>query len=59
MTPLHPILQEVTDRIRSMSAATRGDYLAQVDAMAARPPQMRSMGCANVAHAVAGLPGKD
>lgn len=59
MTALHPVLQEVTDRIRRKSAATRSDYLAQVDAMAARPPQMRSMGCANVAHAVAGLPGKD
>lgn len=59
MTALHPVLQEVTDRIRRKSAATRIDYLAQVDAMAARPPQMRSMGCANVAHAVAGLPGKD
>lgn len=59
MTALHPVLQEVTDRIRRKSAATRSDYLAQVDAMAARPPQMRSMGCANVAHAVAGLSGKD
>ena len=59
MTPLHPVVREVTDRIRRKSAATRADYLAQVDAMAARPPQMRSMGCANVAHAVAGLPGKD
>lgn len=59
MTALHPVLQEVTDRIRRKSAATRSDYLAQVDAMAARPPQMRSIGCANVAHAVAGLPGKD
>ena len=59
MTPLHPVVREVTDRIRRKSAATRADYLAQVDAMAARPPQMRSMGCANVAHAVAGLPGRD
>ena len=59
MTPLHPVVREVTDRIRCKSAATRADYLAQVDAMAARPPQMRSMGCANVAHAVAGLPGRD
>ena len=58
-TPLHPVLHEVTERIRRKSAATRGDYLAQVDAMAARPPQMRSMGCANVAHAVASVPGKD
>ncbi|MEG0921127.1 MAG: phosphogluconate dehydratase [Comamonas sp.] len=59
MTTIHPVLQEVTDRIRRKSADTRSDYLAQVDAMAKRPPQVRSMGCANVAHAFAGLPGKD
>ncbi|WP_027011168.1 phosphogluconate dehydratase [Comamonas sp. B-9] len=56
---IHPVLQAVTDRIRAKSAATRSDYLAQVDAMAQRPPQMRSMGCANVAHAVAGVPVND
>ncbi|MDR0259052.1 MAG: dihydroxy-acid dehydratase, partial [Comamonas sp.] len=56
---IHPVLQAVTDRIRAKSAATRSDYLAQLDAMAQRPPQMRSMGCANVAHAVAGVPAND
>ena len=59
MMQIHPVLQAVTDRIRAKSAATRSDYLAQVDAMAQRPPQMRSMGCANVAHAVAGVPVND
>ena len=59
MSALHPVLIQVTERIRERSRPTREDYLAQVDAMAARPPQMRSMGCANVAHAFAGLPGKD
>ncbi len=59
MSALHPVLIQVTERIRERSRSTREDYLAQVDAMAARPPQMRSMGCANVAHAFAGLPGKD
>ena len=56
---LHPVLSQVTQRIQQRSQATRTDYLAQVDAMAARPPQVRSMGCANVAHAFAALPGAD
>ncbi|GGH61875.1 phosphogluconate dehydratase [Comamonas phosphati] len=56
---LHSVLQEVTDRIRRKSAATRSAYLAQVDEMAARPPAAQALGCANVAHAFAGLPGAD
>ena len=58
MTP-HSTVEAVTRRIRERSAPTREAYLASLDAMAARPPQMRTMGCANVAHAFAGLPGKD
>lgn len=53
------MFQAVTDRIRAKSADTRSAYLAQVDALAQRPPQMRSMGCANIAHAVAGVPAND
>ncbi|MGU3626632.1 phosphogluconate dehydratase [Comamonas sp. C24C] len=56
---LHPVLDQVTRRIQERSRASRSDYLAQVDAMAARPPQVRTMGCANVAHAFAALPGSD
>lgn len=56
---LHPVLDQVTRRIQERSRASRTDYLAQVDAMAARPPQVRTMGCANVAHAFAALPGTD
>ena len=56
---LHPVLQDVTDRIRCKSAATRSAYLELVDEMAARPPGAQSLGCANVAHAFAGLPGAD
>lgn len=56
---VHPVLAQVTRRIQERSHATRTDYLEQVDAMAARPPQVRSMGCANVAHAFAALPGAD
>lgn len=56
---LHATIDAVTRRIRERSAATRADYLALVDEMAARPPGTQSLGCANVAHAFAGLPGSD
>ena len=50
---------EVTQRIRERSAATRSAYLARVDAMIARPRGTDRMGCANVAHAFAAMPGAD
>ena len=56
MTALHPVLHRVTERIRERSAAPRGEYLAQVEAMRRRPRGVDRMGCANVAHAFAGLP---
>jgi phosphogluconate dehydratase len=56
---LHPALAAVTDRIRSKSAATRQDYLHRLDAAAARRPGAERMGCANVAHAFAGMPAND
>jgi len=53
--PLNPRIQSVTDSIIARSAPTRGAYLAQVDAMAQRPPGTQRMGCANVAHAFAAM----
>ena len=50
---------EVTQRIRERSAAARSAYLARVDAAIARPRGTDRMGCANVAHAFAALPGQD
>jgi phosphogluconate dehydratase len=50
---------EVTQRIRQRSAQTRAAYLARVDAMIARPRGTDRMGCANVAHAFAAMPGAD
>ena len=50
---------EVTHRIRERSAGTRAAYLARVDAMIARPRGADRLGCANVAHAFAALPGAD
>jgi phosphogluconate dehydratase len=58
-TPLHPAVDAVTRRIRERSTATRTAYLAQLDHAAGRKPGAERMGCANVAHAFAALPGND
>ncbi|HJV70777.1 phosphogluconate dehydratase [Ideonella sp.] len=59
MNPLHPSLAEVTARIRERSRPTRNAYLARVDALRQRPRGADRMGCANVAHAFAAMPGDD
>ena len=43
MSTIHPIVDQVTRRIRERSADSRTAYLEQVDAMAARPPGAQSM----------------
>ncbi len=50
---------EVTQRIRERSAPTRAAYLARVAAAIDRPRGADRMGCANIAHAFAALPGND
>ena len=50
---------DVTERIRERSRAGRAAYLARIDAMLARPRGVERLGCANVAHAVAGMPAND
>jgi phosphogluconate dehydratase len=56
---LHSRLETVTARIAERSAPTRSAYLAEVARMAARKPGADRLGCANVAHAFAGMPGND
>ena len=56
---MKPAVVEVTERIRERSSATRAAYLAQVEATINRPRGADRMGCANVAHAFAALPGHD
>ena len=56
---LHSTLAAVTTRIRERSATTRAAYLKQLDAAASRDRGADRMGCANVAHAFAGLPAND
>ncbi len=54
---MNPIVAQVTGRIRERSASLRQAYLARVDHLARRPPGAQRLGCANVAHAFAAMPG--
>ncbi len=58
-TTPHPTLHAVTQRIRERSAVIRSAYLARVDRLVNRAPGAERLGCANVAHAFAALPGSD
>ncbi|MDI4631492.1 phosphogluconate dehydratase [Pelomonas sp. V22] len=55
----HKTLNEVTERIRRRSAATRQRYLDGIAKLAGRQRGIERMGCANVAHAVAAMPAND
>ena len=57
--PLRGTDAAVTQRIRERSAMARSAYLERLQALAQRPPGAQRMGCANVAHAFAGLPQND
>ena len=57
--PLHGTVAAVTQRIRERSAPARSAYLERLEALAQRPPGVQRMGCANVAHAFAGLAQND
>ncbi|WP_395699187.1 phosphogluconate dehydratase [Aquabacterium sp.] len=52
-------IADITGRIRERSAGTRRDYLDRIDALAQRPAGSQRMGCANVAHAFAAMPGDE
>ncbi len=56
---LHTTVAAVTARITERSRPTRQAYLQQVDAAAGRDPGAQRLGCANVAHAFAAMPGGD
>jgi phosphogluconate dehydratase len=56
---LNATVEAVTRRIRERSAPARSAYLQRIEALAQRAPGAQRMGCANVAHAFAGLPGND
>ncbi|MDM0111366.1 phosphogluconate dehydratase [Variovorax sp. J22R133] len=56
---LHPVLQAVTDRIRSRSATSRSAYLSRLEHARARGPIRQALGCTNLAHAYAAAPEGD
>jgi phosphogluconate dehydratase len=58
MTP-HPTVHEVTERIRARSRDLRSAYLQRLTEIRQRDRGSDRMGCANVAHAVAGIPAND
>jgi len=59
MTRLHPVIAEVTARIRERSKETRADYLAHVAEARGRGPSRQHLDCANLAHAFAAAPMAD
>ena len=59
MTTLHSTVREVTERIRTRSRSLRGAYLQELAETRDRDRGSDRMGCANVAHAVAGIPASD
>src|SRR5215213_4668874 len=56
---LHPAVVAVTERVRERSAPARNAYLQRINHAASRDRGADRMGCANVAHAFAGLPAND
>ena len=56
---LHPVVASVTARITERSRTRRSAYLVQIDSAATRDRSVDRMGCANLAHAVAGSPPDD
>ena len=54
---MKPRIAALTERIRVRSAPLRQAYLARLQKLADRPPGAQRMGCANVAHAFAAMPG--
>ena len=50
---LHPVVRDVTDRIRVRSAETRRRYLERIGRAARRRPARLDLGCANLAHGFA------
>jgi len=56
---LHSVVAAVTARITERSQPLRTDYLARLQAASRRDRGVDRMGCANLAHAVAGIPADD
>jgi phosphogluconate dehydratase len=53
--PLHPVIESVTDRIRTRSAPRRAAYLERMQAAADAGPVRAHLSCGNQAHAYAAM----
>ncbi len=53
MSNLHPVIAEVTQRIRKRSAERRAAYLARIDAACGHGPHRATLSCGNLAHGFA------
>ncbi|HET6970985.1 MAG TPA: phosphogluconate dehydratase, partial [Phenylobacterium sp.] len=56
---MHPVTEEVTQRIVARSQESRADYLARMEAARQAGPGRGKLSCANWAHAFAGSPEGD
>jgi phosphogluconate dehydratase len=56
MPKLHPVIAEVTDRIRERSREARADYLARMAAARESGPGRGTLSCGNLAHGFAAAP---
>ena len=50
---IHPVVQQVTQRIEKRSQPSRGDYLAAMEQAADAGPWKATLSCGNLAHAFA------
>ncbi|GAB3684574.1 phosphogluconate dehydratase [Salinisphaera aquimarina] len=50
---LHPVIDEVTQRIIERSRGTRADYIARIDHAASKGPHRGHLSCGNLAHGFA------
>jgi phosphogluconate dehydratase len=53
MSTLHPVVAEVTERLRERSRETRAAYLKRIDAVDRNGPQREHLSCGNLAHGFA------
>ncbi len=53
MSTLHPVIVEVTERLRERSRETRAAYLKRIDAVDRSGPQREHLSCGNLAHGFA------
>lgn len=53
MTKIHPVLQEITERIIKRSEKTRTEYLTRMKAQYGKRVKREHLACTNLAHAIA------